>query len=232
MAEILTSSQMKSLEAAAIGSGRVSGLELMERAGRAVVQAIAATWPGARAALILCGPGNNGGDGYVVARILRAQGWQVATCRLRPAALLPSDAATNALRAEAAGVPELPWQAGSICGWLAQAGPGAVVVDALLGIGQSRDSTALLAPWTAAAAALPVQPVRVSIDIPTGYDSDTGKPCAETPFAADLVVTFHAEKPVHAGLRQTGARIVVADIGLPHGPAAQDPTHDRQTEEQ
>ena len=75
MTELLTAAQMRSLEAAAIASGEVTGLELMERAGRGVVEAVFEEWPELRAtshrAVVLCWPGNNGGDGFVVARLLK-----------------------------------------------------------------------------------------------------------------------------------------------------------------
>ncbi len=71
MAELLTAAQMRAIEQAAIDSGEVTGLELMERAGRGVVEAIFEEWPEfaqtSHRAVVLCGPGNNGGDGFVVA---------------------------------------------------------------------------------------------------------------------------------------------------------------------
>ena len=81
MTELLTAAQMRAIERAAIESGEVTGLELMERAGRGVVEAIFAEWPELKAepqrAVVLCGPGNNGGDGFVVARLLKERGWEV-----------------------------------------------------------------------------------------------------------------------------------------------------------
>ena len=74
MTELLTAAQMRAVEAAAMASGRVTGLELMERAGAGVVAAILAEWPqmakAPQTAVVLCGPGNNGGDGLVAARHL------------------------------------------------------------------------------------------------------------------------------------------------------------------
>ncbi len=88
MTELLTAARMRAIEAAAIASGEVTGLELMERAGRGVVAAIFTEWPelaaGSLRAVVLCGPGNNGGDGFVVARLLTGCGWQVAVFALGP----------------------------------------------------------------------------------------------------------------------------------------------------
>ncbi|MCX7287622.1 MAG: bifunctional ADP-dependent NAD(P)H-hydrate dehydratase/NAD(P)H-hydrate epimerase, partial [Rhodobacterales bacterium] len=82
MTELLTAAQMRAIEAAAIASGEVTGLELMERAGRGVVEAVFEEWPELRAgsfrAVVLCGPGNNGGDGYVAAAALSRRGCDVA----------------------------------------------------------------------------------------------------------------------------------------------------------
>ena len=81
MTDLLTAAQMRALEQAAIASGEVTGLDLMERAGAGVVEAILAEWPDlaltSHRAVVLCGPGNNGGDGFVVARLLKQRGWEV-----------------------------------------------------------------------------------------------------------------------------------------------------------
>ena len=80
MTELLTAAQMREIEQRAMASGEVSGLELMERAGAAVVAAIADEWPdlgSGSGATVLCGPGNNGGDGFVIARLLLLAGWRV-----------------------------------------------------------------------------------------------------------------------------------------------------------
>ena len=99
MAELLTSAQMRTIEQAEIESGAVTGLQLMERAGRGAVEAALVKWPelgqGAHRALILCGPGNNGGDGFVIARRLKDRGWSVDVFLYGDAAKLPPDAKTN-----------------------------------------------------------------------------------------------------------------------------------------
>jgi ADP-dependent NAD(P)H-hydrate dehydratase / NAD(P)H-hydrate epimerase len=175
MVEVLTAAQMRALEAAAIARGAVTGLELMERAGQAVVAAILETWPqfaaagpdGGHSCTILCGPGNNGGDGFVVARLLQARGWQVTVFQYGAAGKLPPDARLNYDRwlktgavlplavavavavGEAAGPPGQTGQLGQLgrsgkLGQARQADPAAqlgtpdLIIDALFGTGLSR----------------------------------------------------------------------------------------------
>ena len=99
MAELLTAVQMRALERAEIGSGAVTGLELMERAGHGVVEAVFEQWPELAAAphraVVLCGPGNNGGDGFVVARLLKEWGWAVEVFLYGDPDRLPPDARAN-----------------------------------------------------------------------------------------------------------------------------------------
>ena len=201
MAKIVTSARMRALEAAEIDSGRVTGLELMERAGRGVLAAILERWPHPGRAVILCGPGNNGGDGHVIARLLAVRGWQVAVHEFGDPARLPPDAAANRSRAATLGLiaatpPDLT---------------GAdLVVDALFGIGLTRP----LQGFDALFATLRASPAPVvAVDLPSGMAADSATDWPAAP--CDLCVTFHAEKPVHQILRDRGVKVVVQDIGLP-----------------
>ena len=206
MTDLLTSAQMRAIEAAAIASGAVTGLDLMERAGAAVVAAIRETWPqrAAGRALVLCGPGNNGGDGFVVARLLLQHGWQVEVFLYGDPEKLPPDASVNLAR----------WRAHGALGAyrdLAGAGDHDLVIDALFGIGMRRPM-AELGPLQGILAG---RASRVAVDLPTGLDADTGQTVAPR-LRADLTVTFHAAKPGHYladGPAHCG-RLVVADIGL------------------
>ena len=102
MYETLTAAQMRAIETEAIEAGSVTGLTLMERAGQGVVDAIRARWPDRAAApgraLVLAGPGNNGGDGFVIARLLKTAGWQVDLFLFGSPEKLPPDATANAQR--------------------------------------------------------------------------------------------------------------------------------------
>ena len=99
MTHLLTAQEMREIEKSAIESGIATGAELMERAGRRVVEALHAEWPeagrAARRAIVLCGPGNNGGDGYVVARLLHGLGWTVSVYGMGDTEKLPPDARVN-----------------------------------------------------------------------------------------------------------------------------------------
>ncbi|WP_417247719.1 NAD(P)H-hydrate dehydratase [Celeribacter sp.] len=217
MTECLTAAQMRSLERAAIESGAVTGLALMERAGRGVVEAMFAQWPElartAHRALVLCGPGNNGGDGFVIARLLKERGWSVDVILYGASEKLPPDARTNYDRwCDMGAVTERS---------LTQAPakdtrdtPPDLLVDAIFGTGLTR-------PIPDALTHLPVLPARVvAVDVPSGLCADSGKPLG-TPIKADLTVSFHALKLGH--LLDQGpffcGRAVVAGIGLAPYPA-------------
>ncbi|MEM9249188.1 MAG: NAD(P)H-hydrate dehydratase [Pseudomonadota bacterium] len=243
MSHILTSAQMRAIEQASIESGSVTGLSLMEVAGAGVVSAILAEWPSmaetAGHAVILCGPGNNGGDGYVVARLLQARGWRVEVFALGDADRLPPDARINRDRWDTLGT-VLPLNPDC-------AKEGArpdLIVDALFGTGLSRAIPEVAVDTLRAVRKRPGRgAVRaVAVDAPSGLDCDTGQQLFPDPPAgfdeetdaafeawqtwlqraqkwillADLTVTFHAAKAGHyleGGPRACG-KLVVHDIGL------------------
>lgn len=194
---ILTAAEMRAAEAAAIAAG-TSVETLMDRAGRAAAEAI---WrfAGPLEALILCGPGNNGGDGYVIARALAERGVSVRV------------AAAGEPRSEAAKAARNSWD--GIIEPLADAAPAPLLVDSLFGTGLGRPLDAALVEKLAALAG--AARVRVAVDLPSGIATDDGRILSPVP-DFDLTVTFQTLKPSH--LLQPAARhmgrIVVADIGI------------------
>ncbi|WP_372840115.1 NAD(P)H-hydrate dehydratase [Phaeovulum sp.] len=207
MSELVTTAQMRAIEASAIASGATTGAQLMERAAAGVVAAIMAEWPDlvAGRAVVLAGPGNNGGDGFAVARLLHEAGWAVRVFQYAAPAQMPPDA--EAMRAR--------WRAlgpvADFAAFDANAGDFDLVVDALFGIGMSRP----MPPTPQAEALRSLRPRLLAIDLPSGLDADTGA-LIEPALVASLTVTFHAAKPGHylgAGPQSCG-RLVVADIGI------------------
>ena len=216
MAELLTAAQMRQLEQSAIESGAVTGLELMERAGRGVVEAVLAEWPEMvrppHRAVVLCGPGNNGGDGFVVARLLKQRGWEVEVFLHGEIANLPPDAKTNAERWSG---PVRPLADCTSDRWARRP----LVVDALFGTGLARSVPGEVRNVLMATLNCP----RVAVDVPSVLASDSGRLMADWPDgarAAHLTVTFHRRKVGHV-LGQGPAicgRLEVVDIGLPDRP--------------
>lgn len=203
--EILTVSEMYRADAATIAGG-VPGTTLMENAGAAVAAAVRRRWS-PRPTLVLAGPGANGGDGWVAARLLAAAGWPVRVGLLGDRAKLTGDAAHHAAL----------W-----AGPTAPAAPDAVadadlIVDALFGAGLARalDGQAKALADAMAASPAPV----VAVDLPSGVNGDSGQVLGAAASAA-LTVTFFRKKPGHllAPGRFLAGEIVVADIGV--GPAA------------
>ena len=199
---LLTTAEMVRADALTIARGRL-GSVLMENAGRAVAEAVGARFQQGPVA-VLCGPGNNGGDGFVAARLLAELGWPVTLSLLGARENLKGDAAEAAAR----------WQ-GPVHPLTADAADGAsIVIDAIFGAGLTRDVEGVVAELIAriAAAGLPV----VSVDVPSGLDGDSGAPRGAA-FKASLTVTFFRLKPGHLLLpgRLLCGELKVADIGIP-----------------
>jgi hydroxyethylthiazole kinase-like uncharacterized protein yjeF len=197
--ELLTPDEMSLVDAASPGLG-VPGYTLMENAGRAVARAIRARIRPART-LVLCGPGNNGGDGYVVARLLAQEGWPVAVAALGPPRA-GSDAALARTR----------WRGHDVPFSQQEAARADLVIDAVFGAGLSRELDPGLIQVLRAARRL------VAVDVPSGLDGMTGAARGYAPQAA-LTVTFFRLKPGHLLLpgRELCGETVLADIGMPAG---------------
>ncbi|MBO6899455.1 MAG: NAD(P)H-hydrate dehydratase [Shimia sp.] len=276
MSELLTAAQMRAIEQAAIESGEVTGLELMERAGQGVVEAIFEEWPefaeeraaaskpaqigasprstlkastgrfaakggsdltpqdisGMRMrAVVLCGPGNNGGDGFVVARLLHEKGWAVEVFLCGDAEKLPPDARVNYERWCALGEVEPYNRDKTRDGEVTS--KASVFVDALFGTGLTRAVTQpkelywdVHDRWGLSKARLDgLFPKIVSVDLPSGVCSDSGMALVvgdndedgvALDVKANLTVTFHREKIAHrlAHGAEACVRTIVKDIGL------------------
>lgn len=209
--ELLTTDQMYRADAYAISHG-TPGAVLMERAGRGVVDSILAHVPRGRV-LVLCGPGNNGGDGFVIARHLVEEGWSVHLVLISGTVeTLKGDASVMAGR----WAKECDGEVLSLDdGPLPQAD---LVVDAVFGAGLTRPVDGPLADLIAAYNADPAVKI-VAVDVPSGVDGTSGAVLG-TAFQADLTVTFHAKKPAHLLFSANGlmGEVEVVDIGIP--PAA------------
>jgi hydroxyethylthiazole kinase-like uncharacterized protein yjeF len=237
MTDLLTTAQMQAIEQAAIESGEVTGLELMERAGRGVVEAVFEEWPelekAPHRAVVLCGPGNNGGDGFVVARLLKEWGWEVEVFLYGDPEKLPPDARKNFEcwveqgRIQRLGMPfpakdEIDALDAATRVTLGDAGP-ALIVDALFGTGLTRPISGL----RGALDEVQIderridreQPFVIAVDIASGICADSGKVIGSddsVAVSADLTVSFHRRKRGHVlndGPIFCGA-VKVADIGL------------------
>jgi len=201
--ELLTTGEMARADRLAMDAG-TAGLSLMEAAGRAVA-AVAVELGGTGASVaVACGPGNNGGDGFVAARALREQGHKVRLGLLGSREALRGDAAAMAARWEGEVETLSP----------ATLAGADVIVDAMFGAGLSRalDGTAADMVVAISAAGKPV----VAVDVPSGLDGTTGQ-AAGPVVQATATVTFFRMKPGHLllpGRLKCGA-VRIADIGIP-----------------
>lgn len=200
--ELYTATQMAQVDAKAAAAG-IPVATLMARAGQAVAHAMIDRWS-PRPILVLCGPGNNGGDGWVAARVLAERGWPVQIVSLVSRARLTGAAADHAAR----------WT-GPVTLWEGEgpaAGDAALLVDALFGAGLNRPLPPPVRRWLARHAALPL----VAVDVPSGLDGSTGQVPDWAPQAA-LTVTFHRYKPGHFIMpgKALCGDLRLNDIGIP-----------------
>jgi len=194
-AELLTPDEMGRVDRAAVALGRPVAW-LMENAGRAVARAVRRRFGPCRT-LVLCGPGNNGGDGYVAARLLEAAGWPVAVAALAP----PVGDAIPAASL---------WRGPTRAFSAAEVARADLVIDAVFGAGLTRDLAPAIVEVLHAASRL------VAIDVPSGLDGATGQMRGFAPQAL-MTVTFFRRKPGHLLLpgRTLCGELVLSDIGIP-----------------
>lgn len=195
---IITADAMRAAEQAAIDKG--SGVEeLMERAGAALAEAIY-RFAGPMPVLVLCGPGNNGGDGYVAARCLAERGVAVRV------------AAMSDPRSEAAGRALNRWS-GATETLTSSTLPAAILVDCLFGTGLKRGLEDTISGQLSGLRDRSV--INVACDLPSGVESDSGAELSAVP-SFDMTVTFGALKPAHRlfpAMHKCG-RVVLGDIGI------------------
>ncbi len=198
---LLTPQQMGQADRLTIAGG-IAGTLLVENAGRAVADAVSRRWPKQKT-LVLCGPGNNGGDGFVAARMLAERGWPVRLALVGAREKLKGDAAAAAMRWTGPVEPLAP----------AAIGDATLIIDAIFGAGLARPIEGVAREVIAAVEAgrLPV----VAVDMPSGVDGASGAVLGIAPKAV-LTVTFFRRKPGHLLLpgRSHCGETVVAPIGI------------------
>jgi hydroxyethylthiazole kinase-like uncharacterized protein yjeF len=204
--------RMRATDRWAIETHGIPGVELMERAGAGLAALVAEAAPEGRIAVV-CGKGNNGGDGYVAARLLRERGREVDVLATAPVSELRGDALTNAERLP--GPAPAPFAAGALDG-------AAVAVDCLLGTGFDGEPRG--AAGEAIAALNDWDGTIVACDVPSGVDASTGA-VAGAAVGAVATATFGAAKPglwINPGKGHAGA-VRVVDIGIPPGAPVPEP---------
>lgn len=203
MIELLSNAEMAEADRLTIAGG-TAGIELMERAGRAVADAVIAGCAAGSRVVVVAGPGNNGGDGFVAARLLAARGYPVSVLLLGEAGRLKGDAALAAQR----------WNRPIGDADPSQLAGAEVVIDALFGAGLDRP---VEGPARAMIEAVNAQgaPV-VAVDLPSGINGTSGAVMGAA-IKAERTVTFFRKKPGHVLLpgRLYCGSVSVAEIGIP-----------------
>jgi NAD(P)H-hydrate epimerase len=205
-AAIYSAQQVRELDRHAIQVLGIPGYELMTRAGHAALNTVKSLWAATKSLCVLCGPGNNGGDGYVVARVARAQGLRVTAVSLCDPQALAGDARQAYDDFVASG--------GHLQPWTPQALEADAIVDAIFGTGLTREVSGLAAE-VIEDVNFSRKPV-VAVDIPSGLHADSGALLGAT-VRADVTVTFIGRKLgcyLGRGPDCVG-RIVFDDLGVP-----------------
>jgi ADP-dependent NAD(P)H-hydrate dehydratase / NAD(P)H-hydrate epimerase len=208
LAPLPDAEQQRATDAWAISERGIASLELMERAGAGLADEVRRRVPDGRV-VVVAGKGNNGGDGLVVARLLRESGREVDVLLLAAGDALSGDARTNLER-----LPEpaaRPFEAGARAG-------AAGIVDAVLGTGFTGEPREPARSAIAAINDAAADAVVLACDVPSGVDASTGEIAGDA-VRADATVTFHAAKPglwISPGKTHAG-EVTVIDIGIPEG---------------
>jgi hydroxyethylthiazole kinase-like uncharacterized protein yjeF len=215
MLPVVTASEMRALDRVTIDEIGIPALTLMETAGRAVAAAALEISRGTTVAVV-CGPGNNGGDGFVVARVLRAAGCDAIAYLASPEAKLTGDAATHlAILERSGGVVRMIDTPAALAALADEIADAAVTIDALFGVGLSR---AIEGHFAEVVATINRGRRRLALDLPSGLDTDTGRVLGVV-VRAERTVTMAAHKVAVAsapGFAYCG-RVDVCEIGVPPG---------------
>ena len=217
--ELYRAADVRELDRLAIETGGIAGIDLMERAGLESFRVLRERWPAARRVSVVAGPGNNGGDGFVVARLAAREGLSVSVSLIGDAARLAGDARTAYLRmldAVPGPAPVRDFAEGAD-----------VIVDALFGTGLAREVSG------AAAAAVQAMndsstPV-LALDVPSGIHSDTGRVLGAAVRAAVTVCFIGVKQGLFTREgRECGGEIVYRALGVPEHVLAQVKAHSRR----
>jgi len=219
VARAVSRDELRAFDRSAIERFGVPGVVLMENAGRGAAEVALRLWPRARRVAILCGHGNNAGDGFVIARHLELAGREVRMLLAVPPARLSGDAAVMFGIVSRSGIPCRELAPPGDDGLAEALDDAELVVDALLGtggIGPPRGGVAAAIAALAARRARPRPPAVLALDLPSGLDADTGR-AAGACVRADATVTFVARKlgfDAPGAASFTGA-VHVVGIGAP-----------------
>lgn len=204
---LYTAAQVRELDRIAIEERKIPGGKLMRRAGEAAFDLLRTRWPRARRIVVICGPGNNGGDGYVVARLARETGMAVNVLSLSTAEKMPGDAAAARKKCKSAGVSIGNFQTSLLAGH-------DVIVDALFGIGLER---AVEGEWRAAIESMNASRVPVlAVDVPSGLHADTGRVMGAAVRASATMSFIGLKAGLFTGVgREHGGEIFFNDLEIP-----------------